>query len=116
MRTVIAGSRTATQADVDEALELCPWADQVTVVISGSAQGADRAGERWAEKHDIPVESHPADWDLHGRSAGYVRNQEMINVADAVVAVWDGESRGTAHTIGLAEKADLYLHVHHFKE
>lgn len=40
----------------------------------------------------------------------------MVESADAVVAVWDGLSRGTAHTIGLATKANILLHIHYYTE
>jgi hypothetical protein len=82
-----------------------------TVVISGAASGADTLGEKWAMRHGIPVERFVAQWEKHGKSAGYKRNAEMVAVADAAVVLWDGESRGTRHTIGLAKEAGLRLVV-----
>lgn len=63
------------------------------------ARGADTAGRMYAERCGIPVAKFPADWDKHGRRAGYVRNEAMARYADAGLAFWDGSSRGTAHMI-----------------
>jgi len=80
-------------------------------VISGAARGADKMGEAWAKSYNLPISSHPADWDTHGKSAGYRRNKEMIDIADACIAYWDGVSKGTKHTIDLAEKKGIPLLV-----
>ena len=74
-----------------------------TAIISGIARGADTLG--------IQVLEFPADWERLGRRAGMVRNLQMLDAADAVVAFWDGQSRGTAHTIGEAKKRGLPLRV-----
>jgi len=83
----------------------------ITTVISGTAAGVDVHGERWAEEQGIPVEKYPADWNKHGKSAGHIRNAEMADVADALVAIWDGESRGTKGMIELALKKGLSLYI-----
>jgi hypothetical protein len=72
------------------------------VVVSGRARGADLIGERWANEYGYEIDSHPANWDLYGKSAGYIRNCEMVDVCDGVVAFWDGISKGTKHTIDYA--------------
>lgn len=84
----------------------------VTEVVSGTARGVDRLGERWARERGIPVRRFPARWNELGRRAGYVRNLEMVEYGDALVAVWDGESRGTRHVISAATKAGRSVHVH----
>ena len=53
----------------------------------------------------------PADWDKYGKAAGYKRNGEMARNADALIAFWDGKSRGTKHMIDLAKKYDLQARV-----
>ncbi len=68
-------------------------------VLSGTAKGIDRAGEQWAALKSIEVDRYPADWDHEGKGAGYTRNVRMAYSADALVAVWDGASRGTTHMI-----------------
>lgn len=74
------------------------------VVVSGCARGADRIGEWWAMCHGFEVDKHPADWDVYGKRAGYMRNVEMVDSCDGVVAFWDGESKGTKHTIEYAKQ------------
>lgn len=75
----------------------------VTEIISGGARGADRLGERWAGEHKIPVTQFLPDWETHGKAAGYIRNKDIVAAADFVLAFWDGESRGTKHSIDLAK-------------
>ena len=41
----------------------------------------------------------PADWDKYGKSAGFIRNKEMVDIADAAIIFWDGDSKGTKDTI-----------------
>lgn len=96
------------------AMELCGW--KPSIVISGTASGVDTLGERWAKENDIPVFRCPADWNKHGKRAGYLRNVEMAQGADALVAVWDGESRGTRHMIDIARRMSLRIYVHKTKE
>ncbi len=111
LRTIIAGSRTAVRIeDVEAALATCPW--QPSVVISGAAPGADRLGERWAEARGVRVERYPAEWALFGKAAGFLRNKQMAEVAEALVAVWDGESPGTRNMIEHAKQMGLAVHVH----
>lgn len=110
MKTIIAGSRQISDyAMVEDAISQCAW--RPTVVISGAARGVDTLGERWAEDNGVPVERFPADWGKHGKSAGYKRNLEMVDHAEALIAIWDGESRGTKHMIDIARRAGLKVHV-----
>ena len=74
----------------------------VAEIVSGTARGVDQLGENWADEHGIPVERFPADWDTHGRSAGPIRNEEMAEYADALVAIHVDESAGTADMIDTA--------------
>ncbi len=59
----------------------------------------------------MPIERYPADWDKHGKPAGYIRNAEMADKAEALLALWDGQSRGTLHMINLAKKKGLLVYV-----
>lgn len=113
MRVIIAGSRTATENQAVEALARCPWIGFVTAVVSGTAQGADEYGERWAESRHLEVLRFPADWKGYGRRAGPLRNEQMAKNAEGLVAVWDGQSRGTLSMIGLALKRGLRVFVFH---
>ncbi len=110
MRTIIAGSRTAgCYDDLLKAIASIDWTP--TEIISGAARGADRLGERWAQENGIPLRRMPADWDKHGKKAGYLRNAEMLQCADALIALWDGESKGTAHMIRIAREKGLRVFV-----
>lgn len=112
MKTIIAGSRvpSITIDTVAQAVRECGW--DPSLVISGTAPGADRAGELWAEANGIPILRCPANWDLHGRSAGIIRNTEMAGKADALIALWDGKSKGTYHMINVAQSKGLRVYVH----
>jgi len=80
-------------------------------IVSGTARGADKLGEFYAKRSQLAVALFPADWDLYGKSAGYKRNAQMADDADALVAFWDGKSRGTMHMINLAKSAGLQVRV-----
>lgn len=111
MRTIIAGSRSVTDPRVlDRALRRCGWVP--TVVLSGCAPGADRLGELWANYNYVPIERYPADWNSPARrGAGHVRNVQMAEHAEALIALWDNKSPGTRHMIATAERLGLRLHV-----
>lgn len=80
------------------------------------ASGVDTLGYRIGNALEIPVSEFPANWKKFGRSAGPIRNREMANAADAVLAVWDGESRGTNDMINQAIEKDLELCVYYTHE
>lgn len=84
--------------------------DEISIVC-GTARGADRLGEKYAKENGFHVAYFPADWERHGKAAGYIRNREMAQNADALVAFWDGESRGTKSMIDLAKEYDLAVRV-----
>lgn len=111
MKTIIAGSRTITDikhvtAAVNESCF------EITKVISGGAPGVDRLALQYAKEKSLPVIIMKADWDKHGRKAGYLRNKAMADVAHALIAVWDGKSLGTKHMIDIARKKGLMVYVH----
>lgn len=111
MRTIIAGSReNVTLQDVFDAIDSSNF--YISTVLSGTAKGADKFGEIWAECADIPIERYPANWDKYGKSAGYIRNEQMAENASALIAVWDGKSKGTMHMIAIAASKGLKMYVH----
>jgi len=110
-KTIIAGSRDfADYSQVVEAVSKCGW--EVSSVVSGTARGADRLGEVYAEENSLPLYKYPAEWDKYGKSAGYKRNTLMAENADALIALWNGESRGTKHMIDIATTKGLQVYVH----
>lgn len=111
MKTIIAGSRNITDYEiVKQAIILSGIS--VSEVVSGRARGVDTLGEKYALENNLPIKEFPALWDIWGRSAGYMRNSQMAEYAEALVAVWDGSSRGTAHMISEAKKNKLQVFVH----
>lgn len=80
-------------------------------IVSGRAKGADSLGETYAYRRGFNLIAIPADWETYGKSAGYRRNVEMANKADAVVVFWDGVSRGSKHMIDIANEKGLPLRV-----
>lgn len=65
-------------------------------------------------KEDLQLNTFPADWNKHGRAAGPIRNEEMAQYADALIAFWDGKSRGTKSMISLATEYSLKIKIHHY--
>lgn len=85
------------------------------VVISGTARGADTLGERYAHERGYAVEKYPADWNRDGKAAGPIRNAQMAKVADALIAFWDGQSKGTANIIDQAKTRGLSIKIVKYK-
>lgn len=107
MKLAVVGSRTFTDFEfMKQILDYHPC----THIISGGAKGADTLAKRYAAEKGISMKEFPADWNTHGKSAGYIRNKQIVDACDEVVAFWDGESKGTKHTMTLAEEAGKPVH------
>ena len=115
MKLIIAGGRNFDDYDLLTSIcnDVIPEMGQVHIV-SGCANGADKLGERYASENDYHIIKFPADWDKHGKSAGYIRNKEMAKYADALIAFWDGKSKGTKHMIDLANEYRLLIYIHKY--
>lgn len=79
-------------------------------IVSGKAKGADRLGERYAENYLLDVKEFSPDWDKFGKGAGFIRNREMAEYADALIAFWSG-SRGTSHMIDIMKKMGKLVRI-----
>lgn len=110
MKVIIAGGRDITDYSLVESA-VAESGFTPTLVISGCAPGADTLGEEWASKHNVSIQKFPADWNTHGKAAGPIRNRQMVAAADALIALHDGESRGTADCIKAATKAGIKVFV-----
>lgn len=115
MKLIVAGGRDFTDSSVmiSELTKLvqngnipdCPE------LVCGMARGADMlAYSLWANNR-MPIHNFPADWNKHGKSAGYIRNAAMGEFADAAVCFWDGNSRGTKHMIYIMERQNKPVYV-----
>jgi hypothetical protein len=103
MKLAIIGSRNFTNYKLlQEILE--QYKPKITLVVSGAAKGADSLGEKWALENNIQTLIFPADWNQYGKRAGFIRNEDIIKNCDCCVAFWDGESKGTKHSLSLCKK------------
>jgi hypothetical protein len=130
MKVIIAGSRSISEYGyVEEAVEASGW--NITEVVSGKAKGVDTLGEFLATEYGIPVKPFPADWknlnapgavirsNRYGQyncMAGHMRNRQMGDYADGLIAVWDGVSRGTESMINYMQSLGKPVFVYNVSE
>lgn len=81
-------------------------------IVTGGAEGADKFAEAWALLHHVPCKVFKPDWNKYGKKAGALRNREIVDYCDFLVAFWDGRSRGTKISIEMAGKANKLLRVY----
>jgi len=114
-RVIIAGSRGFLDYDLllQKCREILNDKLQTTdvVILSGGAQGADQLGERFAQEYNLTIETHKPDWASYRRGAGIIRNKEMADNADALIAFWNGTSKGTSQMIEYSKKRGLKVDV-----
>jgi hypothetical protein len=114
MKIIIAGSRSFNNYNLLK-LECDKFLNEHNIsnpeIISGTANGADKLGEQYAKQLNIKLTQFPANWNLYGKSAGYKRNLQMAEYADALIAFWDNNSKGTKHMIDIANKLNLITKI-----
>ena len=110
-KVIVAGSRSINDWEYIFKL-LDTHESEISEVVSGGAKGVDTWGEIWAEASHIPYIQFPAEWDKYGKQAGYLRNQQMAEYADALIAIWDGQSKGTKHMIDIMTKMNKPVFVY----
>lgn len=99
MKLLVVGSRSVKNFD------LSPYiSNNVEVIISGGANGVDFLAEKYADIHRISKYIIRPRYDIYGRGAPIKRNEEMVDISDAVLVIWDGQSKGTQHTIEYSKK------------
>jgi hypothetical protein len=103
MRLAVVGTRTFERVDLVEA-HLDRWRSEHSplIIVSGGAPGADRLAAAYALRHHLELIQFRADWAQHGRRAGAIRNRQIVDAAEALVAFWDGQSPGTKITLDMA--------------
>jgi hypothetical protein len=116
MKILICGSRTFNDSRaIEEQLGTFEGIEGITI-IHGGARGADSLAGNIAKKLGWKQLVFLPDWDLHGKCAGIVRNDLMLDQQpDLVMAFWDGKSRGTQHTIREATKRKIKVIIHYDK-
>jgi len=85
-------------------------------VISGGARGADSLGEKYAVENKKETLIHLPDWEKHGKPAAFIRNKNIVDDSDIILAFWDGESRGTKNTIDIAYRQHKQIIIYDYKE
>lgn len=110
IKVIIAGGRDFTDKEhmvrVLNAMLDVEFADRELEIVCGMARGADMTGYQVAVDNGLQVHQFPADWNTHGKAAGVIRNKQMGDFADHLVAFWDGQSRGTKHMIDYMRRLD----------
>lgn len=110
MKLAIVGSREFTDYDymvrnIKKHIDI----SKIRVIISGGAKGADHLAKRFANDHKIPIIEYLPDWKKYGKKAGMIRNKDIIDNSNYVIAFWNGQSVGTKDSIELAKKNNLPL-------
>lgn len=103
MRVLVCGGRD--YKDRERMFQILDALSDVDCIIEGGARGADSLAGEWADARSVALEVYPADWNVHGKSAGHIRNQQMLDEGkpDLVIAFPGG--RGTANMVLRAEQA-----------
>ena len=107
MKLAIVGSRTITNYESFKRLlfDLAISHNLFDIeIITGGAKGVDSMAERFAIENEIPYKIFYPNWDRYGKKAGFLRNKEIVDYCDKLIAIWDGKSKGTKHSIDLAIK------------
>lgn len=91
------------------------FAGNIVKIISGMADGTDTLAIKYADENHLPKIMMPACWHYDRRRAGFLRNEDMLSIADALVAFWDGESHGTKHMIEISKAKGIPVWVFEYK-
>jgi hypothetical protein len=113
LKTIIAGSRNIINYQV-LLNALKEYKFPITEVVSGTASGVDKLGEFYSKVNNIPLKQFPADWNKYGKKAGYLRNVQMAEYAEALIAIWDGISKGTKMMIDIASQKGLKVYIYRY--
>ena len=104
----INGSRSIT--NINLSLFINP--SHVGCIVTGGARGIDTIAENWAKANNIEWVCYLPQWDIFGKRAGMIRNEEMINFCDVLISFWDGHSAGTKHAIDYAKNLGRKVIIH----
>ena len=99
MKLAIIGSRNLIIEHLEDYLP-----DNVTEIVSGGAKGIDRLAAEYAKKHPLPLTEFLPDYARYGRGAPFIRNRQIAEYANEVLAFWNGISKGTMYTVRMFEK------------
>ena len=109
MSTMITGGRNITNRDYVNAV-LSTY--DITLLLEGGAKGVDTLAKEYMISNNLGYKEFPANWDKFGKSAGFIRNLDMVEECFNLIAIWDGKSKGTNHAISAAIKSNKKVNVH----
>lgn len=98
MKVAVIGSRSILTADLGS------YISDGDEIVSGGAVGIDSCAAEYAKKNGLKLTEFLPQYERYGRAAPIVRNKEIVDYADKVLAFWDGKSKGTLSVIKYAEK------------
>lgn len=111
----VVGSRTFNDYNLlKEKLDDLNKKYNIVKIVSGGARGADQLSEIWARENMKPTKILYPEWKKHGKSAGIIRNKEIVSESDYVVAFWDGTSKGTKSSIEFAQQFNKHVEIIYF--
>lgn len=115
MKVIIAGSRNFKdyQKLKKECNLLLQHQKNIEIVSGDHYKGADKLGIQYAIEKGFSLIKFPAKWNKFGKAAGPIRNKQMTNYADVLIAFWDGKSRGTASIIRFAKNKGLQIYIYY---
>lgn len=104
---IVGGRVFADKTRLYEVMDELALKHEIACVVSGGATGADSLGAEWAKDRGIATRVFIPEWKKHGRKAGILRNGQIVDAADMLVAFWDGKSPGTRNSVQRAEKKGI---------
>ncbi len=107
MKVAVIGSRNINHADISRYIP--PDTD---MIISGGASGIDALAEKYADKKGIPKKIIYPDYELYGKDAPLIRDKLIVDMADFIIAIWDGKSGGTSFTVNYARRRNVPVEVY----
>lgn len=106
MKLLIAGSRSITEFDLEKYIT-----EDIDTILSGGACGIDTLAEEFADKNRLSKIILRPKYNRYGKCAPLKRNEELVHIADELLIIWDGKSKGTLHTINYAKKLNKKLTI-----
>lgn len=103
----VIGSRSITDADLSKYIPA-----QAASLVSGGAEGVDALAEAYARAHGLPIRIIRPNYELYGKHAPILRDKQIVECADLVIAVWDGVSAGTAFTVDYAHERNVPVRLY----
>ncbi len=106
MKVAIIGSRNLTVSNISSYIPI-----ETTEIVSGGAKGVDNCAREFARSNNMMYTEFRPDYGRYGKCAPLVRNKEIVEYSDCVLAFWNGESKGTKYVIEYARKIGVDIRI-----